>query len=340
MVNRSTLISLTLTLNPLILSFAACAHTHTHSKHKCVKREQGKRRLHPEQTNMEEKEGKRMVDVHHLGAEKSGATRPSQARPEARLWLRDHLGRQAWSAEEVKGAGGRTDRRENHRRAKKNGEEDPRGTSRDEGRRSSIVMSSFEPWNRIGRHYGRRKRGNQRRGPSRLHSSGTRVFKHGYPRECRSTTDRITRTHVRPYKLQDLLFLSLSYSCFSSFRLYNLFGTIPSHNVLLPLMPTPSHAYTDTNPQNPLAPLHHRVVRFSSPLTATRTARRPSWRHPVWQDRPTDKGGGAWPLRCHVLGLRAAPTFGLKDKSDERVSRRGVLRRLPVCYCYASYRYS
>lgn len=289
---------------------------------------------------MEKKEGKRMVDVHHLGAEKSGATRPSQARPEARLWLRDHLGRQAWSAEEVKGAGGRTDRRENHRRAKKNGEEDPRGTSRDEGRRSSIVMSSFEPWNRIGRHCGRRKRGNQRRGPSRLHSSGTRVFKHGYPRECRSTTDRITRTHVRPYKLQDLLFLSLSYSCFSSFRLYNLFGTIPSHNVLLPLMPTPSHAYTDTNPQNPLAPLHHRVVRFSSPLTATRTARRPSWRHPVWQDRPTDKGGGAWPLRCHVLGLRAAPTFGLKDKSDERVSRRGVLRRLPVCYCYASYRYS
>lgn len=196
---------------------------------------------------MEEKEGKRMVGVHHLGAEKSGATRPSQARPEARLWLRDHLGRQAWSAEEVKGAGGRTDRRENRRRAK-NREEDPRGTSRDEGRRSSIVVSSFEPWNRIGRHCGRRKRGNQRRGPSRLHSSGTRVFKHGYPRECRSTTDRITRTHVRPYKLQDLLFLSLSYSCFSSFRLYNLFGTIPSHNVLLPLMPAPSHAYTDTNP--------------------------------------------------------------------------------------------
>lgn len=80
----------------------------------------------PKQTNMEEKEGKRMVDVHHLGAEKSGATRPSQARPEARLWLRDHLGRQAWSAEEVKGAGGRTDRRENHRRAKKNREEDSR----------------------------------------------------------------------------------------------------------------------------------------------------------------------------------------------------------------------
>lgn len=181
-----------------------CTYTYTENKHKCVKREQGKRRLQIKQTNMEEKEGKRMVGVHHLGAEKSGATRPSQARPEARLWLRDHLGRQAWSAEEVKGAGGRTDRRENRRRAK-NREEDPRGTSRDE---------------------------------------------------------------------------------------------------------------------------------------ATRTARRPSWRHPVWQDRPTDKGGGAWPLRCHVLGLRAAPTFGLKDKSDERVSRRGVLRRLPVCYCYASYRYS
>lgn len=30
--------------------------------------------------------------VHHLGAEKSGATK---ARPEARLWLRDYLGRQA-----------------------------------------------------------------------------------------------------------------------------------------------------------------------------------------------------------------------------------------------------
>ena len=48
---------------------------------------------------MEEKEGKRIVGVHHLGAEKSGATRLSQARPEARLWLRDHLGRQAWNAE-------------------------------------------------------------------------------------------------------------------------------------------------------------------------------------------------------------------------------------------------
>ncbi|PBC30586.1 hypothetical protein APICC_04879 [Apis cerana cerana] len=97
----------------------------------------------PEQTNMEEKEGKRMVDVHHLGAEKSGATRPSQARPEARLWLRDHLGRQAWSAEEVKGAGGRTDRRENHRRAKKNGEEDPRGTSRDEGLSTSVYVTAY-----------------------------------------------------------------------------------------------------------------------------------------------------------------------------------------------------
>lgn len=169
---------------------------------------------------MEEKEGKRMVDVHHLGAEKSGATRPSQARPEARLWLRDHLGRQAWSAEEVKGAGGRTDRRENHRRAKKNREEDSRGTSRDEGRRSSIVVSSFELWNRIGRHCGRRKRGNQRRGPSRLHSSGTRVFKHGYPRECRSTTDRITHTHMfdlTNYKISSfflfLILVSLRFAC-------------------------------------------------------------------------------------------------------------------------------
>lgn len=275
-VNRSILISLILTLDPLILSFVCRLHTYPQNKHKCVKREQGKRRLQIPSKRTWKRKREREWSTYIIWAPRSlarpGQARPSQARPEARLWLRDHLGRQAWSAEEVKGAGGRTDRRENHRRAKKNREEDSRGTSRDEGRRSSIVVSSFELWNRIGRHCGRRKRGNQRRGPSRLHSSGTRVFKHGYPRECRSTTDRITHTHVRPYKLQDLLFLSLSYSCFSSFRLCNLFGTIPSHNVLLPLMP-PSHAYTDTNPQNPLAPLHHRVVRFSSPLAATRTAR-------------------------------------------------------------------
>lgn len=55
-------------------------------------------------------------------------------------------------------------------------------------------------------------------------------FQHGYPRECRSTTDRITRTHVRPYELQDPSFLpSPSYSRSSPFRLCNLFGTIPSH---------------------------------------------------------------------------------------------------------------
>lgn len=54
-----------------------------------------------------------MVGVHHLGAEKSGATRPSQARPEARLWLRDHLGRQPWNVEErERGAGGNADKRE------------------------------------------------------------------------------------------------------------------------------------------------------------------------------------------------------------------------------------
>ncbi|KAK1134353.1 hypothetical protein K0M31_012123 [Melipona bicolor] len=52
---------------------------------------------------MDEKEGKRIVGVHHLGAEKSGATRLSQARPEARLWLRDHLGRQAWNADNPDG---------------------------------------------------------------------------------------------------------------------------------------------------------------------------------------------------------------------------------------------
>lgn len=32
-----------------------------------------------------------------------------------------------------------------------------------------------------------------------------------------------------------------------------------------PLMSTPSHAYTDTNPENPLAPLHHRVLGLLSP---------------------------------------------------------------------------
>lgn len=119
-------------------------HIHTEQVQVREKRARKAKATDLKQTNMEEKEGKRMVGVHHLGAEKSGATRPSQARPEARLWLRDHLGRQAWSAEEVKGAGGRTDRRENYRRAKKNREEDSRGTSRDEGRRSSIVVSSFE----------------------------------------------------------------------------------------------------------------------------------------------------------------------------------------------------
>ena len=102
-------------------------------------------------------------------------------------------------------------------------------------------------------------------------------------------------------------------------------------------MPAPSHAYTDTNPQKSPLPLYTIGLLVSS--LPSQQPGRPSWRHPVWQDRPADKGGGAWPLRCHVLGLRAAPTFGPKDKSDERASRRGVLRRLPVCYCYASYRY-
>ena len=200
---------------------------------------------------MEEKEGKRIVGVHHLGAEKSGATRLSQARPEARLWLRDHLGRQAWNAErwEEWGEGqiegktiGRQERERERKRewVRERQKKAPKGLveTKVDVRASS---SSVELW--IGESHRmalskKRERerggGNQRRGPCMLHSSGTRVFKYGYPRECRSTTDRTTRIHVRSYELQDLLFPSPRYSRSSLFRLHNLFGTIPSHNVLLP----------------------------------------------------------------------------------------------------------
>lgn len=71
--------------------------------HKYVEREHGKRRLQQaHKCAVREEERRKMVDVHHLGAEKSGA---AKARPEARLWLRDYLGRQAGgrSSERVTG---------------------------------------------------------------------------------------------------------------------------------------------------------------------------------------------------------------------------------------------
>lgn len=111
--------------------------------------------------------------------------------------------------------------------------------------------------------------------------------------------------------------------------------TISPYNASLPprccccIAHTVVHAYMSTFP-SPL-PV---VLSLSSSLRLTRTTRpRPSWRHPVWQDRPADKRGGARVLRCHLLGLRAAPTFGPKDKSDEPCQPSCRTRRLPVCCC-------
>lgn len=56
--------------------------------------------------------------------------KPGQARPEARLWLRDHLGRQAWNAAETRRARGWADRRGNHRKAKR--EREKRGPQEDQ----------------------------------------------------------------------------------------------------------------------------------------------------------------------------------------------------------------
>lgn len=182
------------------------------------------------------------------------------------------------------------------------------------------------------------RRGNQRRGPYRLHSSGTRVFKHGYPRECRSTTDPMTRTQPSgaSYKSSLSLFL-FSVRPGSTFVICS--ERFPPIACSFPLMSAPSHGYTahqSTESPCPFTPSGSPRLLTLPPRQPGRPGR-PSWRHPVWQDRPTDKGGGARSLCCHVLGLRAAPTFGPKDKSDERASRRGVLRRLPVCYRHGAF---
>ena len=69
-----------------------CTYTYTQQAQVREKRARKAKATDPEQTNMEEKEGKRMVDVHHLGAEKSGATRPSQRRVSgyATIWGAKH----------------------------------------------------------------------------------------------------------------------------------------------------------------------------------------------------------------------------------------------------------
>lgn len=97
----------------------------------------------PKQTNMGEKEGKRMVGVHHLGAEKSGATRPSQARPGQRrvsgyatIWGAKHGTPQRREEREDGQIKEETIGRQRGRERK----EGPRRTSAEEGRRSSIVV--------------------------------------------------------------------------------------------------------------------------------------------------------------------------------------------------------